>query len=462
MWSELRVMQSADHEAAHNVPSPGHPFVARPNRTLLGLALPVLFSLVAEPLTGLADTAFVARIPGSEPVAALGIGTVAFSSIFWAFGFLGIGTQTEVAHDMGGGRREHAVKLTSLACLLAAGVGMALLIGLMPLLGPVAELLGAGGQVRDLASEYMFYRLFGAPAVLVSVACFGSLRGVQDMRTPFYVAVGVNVINVFLDWVLIFGRWGVPPLGVAGAALASSASQWVGAAWSVAVVARRIGLTRHMSGAGVGKLLRIGGDLFVRTGMLLLFLGLCTRVANRFGADEGAAYQAIRQFYVFAALFLDAFAITGQSLVGYFFGAEDSFQARRVARVVCFWSFITGGAIGASMLAGQDFVVWLLVPSQAVAEFGPGWVVLALSLPLGALSFATDGIHWGTGDFRYLRNAMIASSAVGAAHVMLIEYYHPAYAMAHIWIASALWTMLRGGFGMIRIWPGVGRAPLKA
>ena len=51
----------------------------------------------------------------------------------------------------------------------------------------------------------MYYRLFGAPAVLVSLACFGALRGVQDMRTPLYVAVGINAVNVLLDWLLIFG-----------------------------------------------------------------------------------------------------------------------------------------------------------------------------------------------------------------------------------------------------------------
>ena len=71
--------------------------------------------MVAEPFTGLADTAFVARLPGSAPVAALGIGTVAFSSIFWIFNFLGIGTQTEVAQAEGSGHRGHAVRIVSLA-----------------------------------------------------------------------------------------------------------------------------------------------------------------------------------------------------------------------------------------------------------------------------------------------------------------------------------------------------------
>jgi Na+-driven multidrug efflux pump len=77
-----------------------HPFVKSPHKTLLSMSLPVLLSLVAEPLTGLVDTAFVARL-GSESLAALGVGTVTLSGIFWVFNFLGIGTQTEVAQAHG-------------------------------------------------------------------------------------------------------------------------------------------------------------------------------------------------------------------------------------------------------------------------------------------------------------------------------------------------------------------------
>ena len=439
-----------------------HPFTERPNRTLLKLAGPVLFSLVAGPLTGLADTGFVARLPGSEPVAALGIGTVAFTSIFWAFTFLGIGTQTEVAQAQGGGNWDRAIKVLSLACLLAFLVGVVITFGAVGFLPPIAGLFGAEGLVNDLACEYMFYRLLGAPAVLVTLACFGGLRGIQDMRTPFFVAVAVNVVNVFLDWLLIFGAGPVPPLGVAGAAIASTVSQWVGATWCLWVVGRRIGLTWRMRGAGLNRLMRVGGDLFVRTGSLLVYLALCTRVANLFGADEGAAYQATRQFFIFSALFLDAFAITGQSLVGFFLGTGDRAQARRVARSVCRWSFGTGLILCALMLAGQDFVAWLLVPPAAHTVFGPGWVVVALSQPIGALSFATDGIHWGSGDFRYLRNGMVVASLVGAACVLGVEYLRPQPVLVWIWLATAVWNSLRAGFGMARIWPGVGSAPLIA
>lgn len=437
-----------------------HPFVARPNRTLVSLAIPVLFSLVAEPLTGLADTAFVARLPGSEPVAALGVGTVAFSSIFWAFTFLGVGTQTEVAQGEGSGDHGYAVKVVSLAVTMAFCIGTVLMLCAMPFLSNIGAMLGAEGAVNDLASEYMYYRLLGAPAVLVSLAGFGALRGVQDMRTPLYVAVSINIINVLLDWLLIFGNGGFPAMGVGGAAIASTVSQWIGAIWVIIRVARKIGLTWTMRGAGVAKLMKIGGDLFVRTGMVLLFLALCTRVANRAGADAGAAYQAIRQFFIFGALFLDAFAVTGQSLVGYFLGAGNRFQARRVARAVCIWSIGTGVAMCVTMIIGSDWVAWLLVPAEAVAVFGPAWLVVALTQPVGSLSFATDGIHWGTGDFRYLRNVMILASVVGAGAVLWVESLQSGNLLVYVWSATAVWTIIRAAFGLARIWPGIGDAPL--
>lgn len=438
-----------------------HPFLDRPNRTLFRMAVPVLFSLVAEPLTGLADTAFVARLPGSEPVAALGVGTMAFSAIFWAFTFLGVATQTEVAHGVGRGDDERAVKVVSLACLLAGGIGLVLLVASIWFLPFIAAVFGAEGVVNDFACEYMLYRLLGAPAVLVTLACFGGLRGAQDMHTPLYVAVGINLVNVVLDWLLIFGHGSFPAMGVAGAAIASTVSQWIGAFWCLIAVARTLGLTWHMRGAGLARLMRVGGDLFLRTGAVLVFLALCTRVANRFGADQGAAFQAIRQFFLFSALFLDAFAITGQSLVGYFLGASDRPQARSVARLVCWWSFGTGMVLCLAMLLGTDFVAWLLVPSAAHAAFGPAWLVVALSQPIGSLSFATDGIHWGTGDFAYLRNSMLAASAVGVACVLGVEMFRLQPVLVYIWLATALWAFIRAGFGLVRIWPGVGEAPLK-
>jgi MATE family multidrug resistance protein len=434
-------------------------YTTAPNTTLLRMALPVLVSLVAEPLTGLADTAFVARL-GTEALASLGIGTMILTSTFWIFNFLGVGTQTELAKHLGANNSEKASAVCSASLLLALGLGVISMIAAWPFLTLAAEAMGGTGPITALAVEYMQARLFGAPAVLITFACFGALRGVQDMKAPLLIAAMVNGLNILLDWLLIFGIGPFPALGVQGAALATSASQWGGALWAILLVHRHIGFNSPVRLDDIRRLVSIGGDMFVRTGMVLAFLLFATRVATEAGAESGAAHQAIRQFFFFTALFLDAFAISGQSLIGFFMGSNDKAMARCVAKTVCVWSLGTGCLLMTVMLAGEQVIAWLLVPAEAYAVFNAPWIIAALIQPVNALSFATDGIHWGTGDFRFLRNAMLLSATVGIAILAGTALLSPDTPLAWVWTATGVWTTARAGLGLIRIWPGYANGPL--
>ncbi len=439
--------------------APEHPFVRRPHRTLLLLSVPVLFSMIAEPLTGLVDTAFVARL-GSAPLAALGAGATALSSIFWIFNFLQIGTQTEVANHFGAGRRQAAADANGLALALSALIGVILVAAVIPLAPWIAIGMGAGGDLQADAVTYIQLRALGAPAILLSLAAFGALRGVQAMHIPLTVAVTVNLLNILLNALLIFGFGPIPPLGIAGAALATTISQWIGAVWATFAVLKRLGKPGRLEFAAARKLIVVGGDLFVRTSLLTGFLVLSTRAATQIGAEAGAAHQAIRQVWIFTALFLDAFAVTGQSLVGYFFGAQIAGQARRVAALTCAWSLAVGTVLGLLVLVGREALELLLLPASARGTFTTAWIIAAAALPLNALAFATDGVHWGTGDFRYLRNAMIVATGLAGTLVLLIDVQAPG-ALIQIWLVTALWGSLRAGLGMARIWPGIGAAPLR-
>ena len=436
-----------------------HPFVKSPHKTLLSMSLPVLLSLVAEPLTGLVDTAFVARL-GAESLAALGAGTVALSSIFWAFNFLGIGTQTEVAQAYGRQEVERASEIGGLAAALSIAIGV-LLTGVGLFVIPyVSAIMGAEDAVHDFASQYIRVRLFGSPAVLVSLAAFGILRGLQDMRTPFWVAVSINILNIILDPLLIYGYGPFPRLGIFGAGLASTISQWVGAFWAVGVVFRRLGIPERIRLGDVVKLFQVGRDLFIRTGLLTVFFIFSTRAATRIGPDAGAAHQAIRQMWVFTALFLDAYAITGQSLIGFFMGPGRLEQARRVAWLVCAWSAATGVILSAAMWLGRNLLVRLLLPPSAGDIFFSAWLMSVVFQPINALAFASDGIHWGTGDFRFLRNVMLAATTFGGIAIYLLDETVSG-ALTRIWLITACWIAIRAGFGVLRIWPGFGKSPLK-
>ena len=218
-----------------------HPFIRWPHKTLIKMSFPVLLSLIAEPLTGLVDTAFVSKI-GVNPLAALGVGTMVLSSIFWIFNFLGIGTQTEVAQAFGNQDEARARQMAWLSLLVSVCLGILVILLVFPFLNLMARVMGAQGEVHLLTVGYLKIRLFGAPAVLISIAAFGSLRGLLDMKTPLWIAVFINALNIVLDALFIFGKGPFPPMGVSGAALASVLSQWIGAGWAVLAVTQKMGL----------------------------------------------------------------------------------------------------------------------------------------------------------------------------------------------------------------------------
>ena len=431
-------------------------FLIQPNRTILYLSFPILLALIAEPVTGLVDTAFVAQL-GTKPLASLTVGTGALSSLFWIFGFFGIATQTEVAQAYGKRDSDGAVKSVSLTLILGLAISLMLCALLIPSASAAASLLGADGEVRTLASEYIRLRLLGAPAVLITIVGFGALRGVQDMKTPLWIALGINICNVLLDYPLIFGWAFLPALGVGGAAIASSLSQWFGACWMLWQLRRKIGFTQAVRLRDSLKLMRVSRDLFIRTGSLTLFTLVATRAATQLGAESGAAHQVIRQFWFFSALVLEAFATTAQSLIGYFVGSGQIVAAKRVALSTTVWSLATSLLLMVLMLLATPLVTKSMVPASAVAVFTGAWLVSALSQPLNALAFITDGIHWGASDYGFLRNAMLMATICGLAALQTV-----AADFTGIWLATTLWIGIRAFWGVLRVFPGIGNSPFRA
>jgi MATE family multidrug resistance protein len=223
------------------------------------------------------------------------------------------------------------------------------------------------------------------------------------------------------------------------------------------LIYRKIGFTLKIELREAMRLFQVGGDLFIRTGILNLFFAFTTRVANNLGADSGAAHQVIRQMWVFTALTLDAFAATVQSLVGYFIGQDSISGAKKVTRIALAWSTGSGILIGILMWLGRNLVIDWMVPEASRLLFMPSWGILALSQPFNSLAFLTDGVHWGTGDYRYLRNTMLISSLIGIVGAWILERGRET-TLIMIWLLISGWILLRGFFGLIRIWPGIGRS----
>jgi putative MATE family efflux protein len=387
-----------------------HPF----DRTILALGLPALGALAADPLYSLVDTAFVGNL-GAEELGAVAVGTAAFTASFWLFSFLAYGVTPRVARFVGANDERNAARIGVQALLMAVAIGAVVTLLGVALAGPIVRLLGAGPDIRDLAESYLRIRVLSAAAVLVAQVGHGWLRGSQNTRTPMIIAIGGALLNIVLDYLLIY-PFG---MGVQGAAWATVIGQYVAAGAFLVI------LTGHFNRAGApwrferevaAGLLRIGADLVVRTGALLGALTLTTSVAARMSLDSLGAWQITMQLFLFLSLVLDSIAIAAQALIGKHLGAGTRAEARAVSVRLMEWGLFVGLAAGLVLYLGRDGLAALFSNDESVVA-AAAWLLawLAAVQPLSALAFTLDGILIGASDTRFLAQSMLLSSAAFVA-----------------------------------------------
>ncbi len=415
-------------------------WVRTASRDVIALALPATAALAADPLLGLVDTAIVGRL-GTAELAALGIDTAVFSTLFVALNFLTYGTTAEVARLVGGGRRAEAARHAVQALWLAVAGGVVITLVLLLATGPVVRLMGAAGGVVDPAVAYLRVRALAAVPVLVVQVGHGAFRGIKDTRTPLVVTVVANVVNALLSW------WLVHPMGfgVAGAAWGTVAAQAGAAAAFLALGRGRLRPDRlTVDPRAMRAITTISRDLFLRTLALVGGLAVVTAVAARVSATTVAAHQIVREVWMLATLALDGFAIAGQALVGQALGAGDVDRARAEARALLGWGAGAGlvAAVALAGAAGPLPAVFTADEAVRSAARDVWWLVVLLQ-PVGGVVFVLDGVFMGAGDFGYLLRTTAASVVLGLLPVALLVA--PAgWGLAGLWWAMLAMVVLRG------------------
>src|SRR5690606_1375600 len=259
------------------------------------------------------------------------------------FNFLAYGTTPLVARAVGEGDRERAGRLAVEALTLAVVAGVIAVAALQLLAVPIVRAMGASGELVGPTLEYLRIRALAGPAVLIITASHGIFRGWQDTRTPLNVSIGLNLVNLVLDPILIFGAgW-----GIRGAAIATVIAQWAGAAWFLWLI-----FVRRREALGVRPLvrrvrdllpfMRIGGALVVRTFSLVGTMSIATAVATRVGTLAVAAHLVASQLWLLLALVVDALAVAGQAMVGRLRGEGERVEAMRAADRLLAWGLGVG------------------------------------------------------------------------------------------------------------------------
>ncbi|HEX5097773.1 MAG TPA: MATE family efflux transporter, partial [Acidimicrobiia bacterium] len=322
------------------------------------------------------------------------------------FNFLAYATTATVARRVGAGDARGAAAHGVAGLWLALGLGIALMLFGLAVSGPAVNLMGASENVAPFARTYLRISLLGAPFVLVALAGTGYLRGLQDTRTPLFIALGANALNLGLELALVYGF----DLGIAGSAWGTVVAQCGAALVYVFILdrkGRRAGATRRPERRQLRQAAVIGAQLTVRTGTLLIVFTTASAIAARLGDIEIAAHQIAWQLWWFAALSLDAIAIAGQAIVGRSLGASDATGARRASRRMIQWGIGIGAVFGLVIIAAEPLFAVAFTNDDAVRDLLFG-VLLSVGImqPLAGAVFVLDGILIGAGDSRYLAIAM--------------------------------------------------------
>lgn len=300
-------------------------------------------------------------------------------------------------------------------------LGVAALAVLTSMPRPPLRALGAGADLIGPASEYLRIRALALPAVMLIIVANGVYRGAQDTRTPFVIALGLNLVNLVLDPVLIFGF----DLGLRGAAWASVVAQWCGAVW-FGLAFRRQRVAMHIEPAwpqlsDLRQLGTAGGFLVVRTASLLVAFTVTTAVAARIGAVSVAAHQVAMQLFIFFSLVLDAVAIAAQAMLGKATGTGDHQMIRWQADRLVGVGTLAGFGLATALLLALPWLPSVFSPDVAVQDaLRSVYPQLALIQVLGGAVFAWDGVVMGVTDFRWAMYATAFPAAVATVLLLLI------------------------------------------
>ena len=264
------------------------------HRNYLALAIPLTLSTVTTPLLGAVDTAVVGQLPDPAYIGGVAIGTVIFNTLYWLFGFLRIGTSGFAAQANGADDKLQGTLAFIRPLIIALVVGISFIVFQKPIEYIALSLLHPAEDVAELASGYFGIRIWGVPFTLINYVIMGWLIGMSSIKISVLIQIFMNLLNIVLDVVFVFGfGWGVS--GVAAATLLAEVIACILGLW---IIWR--GTSYHFQvpsikmladGSSVKKMMAVNQDLFIRTICLLAVFNLFTYKSADFGTETLAANE---------------------------------------------------------------------------------------------------------------------------------------------------------------------------
>ena len=411
-------------------------------REVAVLAVPFVLTQILFTTMGVVDAAIVGRL-GATELAAVGLS----GTWLWTLSSFFIGAasvvQTFVAQQQGAGREREcgAWAWHGLGSTLPLAVASSALLFFSA--DTVVAWIAPSDSIATLAADYLRARSFGVVGLTAAISMASFFRGIGNARTPLIATLIANGVNMFLALGLVYGWFGMPALGVRGAGIATSISEWLYCGIVAVAFLRPAIRARFDTGfqrarlEPVLRLWRIGLPVGGQWVVEMLAYSVFTTLVARMGDAAMAASHSFGQLAGLSFMQAAGISTATATLVGRYVGAGQPERAAQRFRS----SLILGGTVGAAIA-----VVFLAMPGVLVEIFSNDPEVIALGIPLltigafyqlfDALSVLSDGALRGAGDTRWPFVARCLASWFIFLPCAWLLAYHFSLGLTGAWIGG--------------------------
>lgn len=429
--------------------------------TIMALALPTMVENILQVVIGFVDTYFIGKI-GTEAIAGVGVTNLIMNIYIAFFLALGVGTTAIVSRNIGANNIENANDSVRQSIIIALGIGIVCGIINFVFSKNILLLLGAEVRVIQYALPYFFAVAVPAIFLCLMMVLSSSLRGAGDTKTPMKIAIVANIINIVLDYVLIFGIFNFEGLGILGAGIATTVSRVVG----VVLLLKKINsnntkihidiFSKWIINKEILKsIIKIGvpaalEKLIMRFGQLV-YGGMIIKI----GTESYAAHNIAGTIETFSYLPGMGFGVAAATLVGQNLGAKKTDEAHKVGLISYFLSTVFMVIMGVAFYIFAPFLAGLFSEDLEVIDLVVKVLrIIALVQPFLCITLVITSALQGAGDTKF----PMYSTFIGIWGVRVLGIYLLGIklnmGLVGVWLAVSLDIIVRGIILMIRFMKG--------
>lgn len=415
------------------------------DKQILRLAIPNIISNITVPLLGMIDMFIVGHLSSELYIGAIAIAVMIFNLLYWSFSFLRMGTSGFTAQAYGANNKQEIVNILLKALLVVAIASITIIILQYILINIAFYFIEGSPEVMLLAADYFHIYVWAAPAVLGMYAFTGWFIGMQNAKTPMYISIAVNVVNIITSLFLVFVlKWELK-----GVALGSAIAQYSGLTLCIASWYYKYkSLHKYVHKKFIHKLsdlipfFKVNSNIFLRTLCLIIVSTFFTSISARSGDTILAVNSLMMQLFVLFSYMMDGFAYAAEALTGKYVGRKDASALKILVKRLFVWGFGLTLFFSILYFLFADNILGILTDKKAIIAIAEEYIIWALLIPIaGFAAFLWDGIFIGMTASKQMRNSMFV-----AMISFFTIYYITKESMGNngLWLAFITYLAMRG------------------